>query len=342
MGQTIEVTSKELVLQAKSDPSLLFRSPENGGVRFDHFLEYVKTEASEAGSSTETAKDRAAIRSMAEKIKKTRTGIEKASKDIQADLRDRAAKVKSHTASMAERLDELRETVREPLTKFEIEEKKRKEAEQVRLRDHKDRLDYIDGLADDRIWLGKDWLQQRVHELKEFQNRDFEEFQDSANLKIENVMAALLSGIAEIERKEAEQAELEELRRFKAEREAAERKNASKEPASEDLQNEVFEPEQVKSPAVSETTRSVSETREPVSETQATEPETTSPVSETKSGIPSYVRPVKTGFSEEDLKRMTAAKQAVMEAATLPEDAARAVVRALVRGQIPFVKFERG
>lgn len=95
----------------------------------------IEAEALALIADVSTAKGRDAIRSNAANVAKAKVRIDDAGKTLVADLKEMPKKVDASRKAVRDRLDNLRDTVRQPLTNWEAEqaiiEAERKEAERL-------------------------------------------------------------------------------------------------------------------------------------------------------------------------------------------------------------------
>ena len=112
--------SKDLVVLESLKSKELFK--ENGLKRV---LDEIAKKAKEHKPDVSTAKGRDEIASLAYKVSRSKTFIEKMAKDFVADLKAEIKPIDDARIAAVKTLDNLREEVRDPLTKWEIAEKTR-------------------------------------------------------------------------------------------------------------------------------------------------------------------------------------------------------------------------
>lgn len=161
----------------------------------------------------ETTKGRDAIRSLAAKISRTKTGLDELGKEHVAALKKQTGAVDVQRKLIRDRLDDLRDEVRKPLTEFE-------EAEANRINGHEAALVIvIEGHLFDGPATPTQIMERQV-ELSRLVERDWQEFGDRANAAYQVTFPRLEGMRVAAEKAEADAAELIKLRRFAAEQEA--------------------------------------------------------------------------------------------------------------------------
>ncbi len=189
-----------------------------GGLQ--QFITLVKAEVEGEVPDLKTRKGRERIASLAAKVSKSKTAVEKPGRDYLRRLKEMPKVVEAELREFVTAMDALRDETRRPLTEWEDAEAARVAAHEqaiARLRAHGadlaqltsedllDRIGTVDGIA-----LGEAW----------------EEFAAEAGQVKDQVLVVLRESLASRQKYEAEQAELARLRaeqeaREKADREAA-------------------------------------------------------------------------------------------------------------------------
>jgi hypothetical protein len=123
--------SLELVVARQVEIAPLFY---NGGM--DNLLQAIETHVMAFIPDVSTAKGRSEIKSIAYKVAQSKTAIDDAGKNLVADKKKEIQAVDELRRSCRDRLDALKEKVREPLTNWELAEEQRKKR-------HADRLDEL-------------------------------------------------------------------------------------------------------------------------------------------------------------------------------------------------------
>lgn len=174
---------------------------------------------------TTTAAGRQAIRSTARKVTRSKTAIDAARLALTKDLRQRTETINATAKIGIKDLDDLAETIRQPLTDWEAADAARQAALQARL----DALD-IPSL----VGMTADELRAEVDRLAAIQiDETWQEVRGAAAEKHGRNLAAVQAAWTQAVQIEAERAELEEFRRQKAEREAEQKRVADEKAAAE-------------------------------------------------------------------------------------------------------------
>ena len=196
----------------------------------DSLVEAIRKQAHDDNTFDMTTKEgRDGIKSLAYRVARSKTFIVEMSKEYIKPMDDKIKTARAATKSMESKLDELRDEIRDPVTKFEAQEEER-------INEIKDRMGRFDLLTKTDETTTSDQLVARLDELAMLFDFDWQEYEDIA-LKAYNRVKDVLEtkhqarvqheeDQKELERLRAEQAaekeELEQLRKEKREREAAE------------------------------------------------------------------------------------------------------------------------
>lgn len=214
-----------LILQVEANPLLVLTDQE----QFDRFYDEVAAEVRAHEPDLSTLAGRKAIASLAYKVARTKTAIDDAGKLLTEEKRAEIKKVDEARKRIREKLDELKDEARKPLTEWET-------AEEARVARVTAVLDQLKAaaviLADDT----SETLKARLATVEAI-TIEFDEFQDyeaAAKAQWDGATTALQAGIERLLQEEADRRDLERLRaeaaeraqREAAEREARERENA--------------------------------------------------------------------------------------------------------------------
>lgn len=201
---------------------------------FEKLYSQVKEAVEKHVPDLSTKSGRDAIASTAYKVARTKTALIAQGKKLTEGWRDQTKKVNAACNKIEERLDTLRDTVREPLNDWETAEKARVDKHEKAIASL---LAYVTLSADYPSGEFKD-MRDAVEAV--IVDASWDEFQDRAQLAKTDALAALdrLTGIAE--KRESDAAELEQLRAAQAERDRqdAERRAAEEAAAAEALRVE--------------------------------------------------------------------------------------------------------
>lgn len=196
-----------------------------GGLQ--QFIDLVKGEVLDEVPDLKTRKGRERIASLAAKVSKSKTAVEKPGRDYLRRLKEMPKVVEAELRVFVTAMDALRDETRRPLTEWEA-------AEDARVDRHNDRLNWLKTLTDDLGELTSLHINGLIAEAKGMQlGAHWEEFEaEAANAK-DKVLATLRAALQKREQFEAEQAELARLRREADERAEQDRIRLAQESAVE-------------------------------------------------------------------------------------------------------------
>lgn len=119
---TRQMTIKELhsVSSETIKQKLILKDEAN----IDKAIDLIEKSVRENVPSIDTKEGREELRSLAFSVKRSRTAIEKAVKDIKSDLNKKGKEIAAKGKAAAERLDALHDEIRAPLTEYEENEKR--------------------------------------------------------------------------------------------------------------------------------------------------------------------------------------------------------------------------
>lgn len=184
---------------------------------FEDLLDKIRTEVRSHVPDLTTDKGRKAIASLAHKVTKTKTALDEAGKSLTEDLRKQVKTVDDSRRKIREKLDELRDEARKPLTDWE-------EAEEARQERVKAALSRLESLTAIQVDDDSDVVALRLEEAEAFaiDPDEFRETAEIAQASKARVVENLTAYHAKLLREEADRAELARLRREQEEREKAE------------------------------------------------------------------------------------------------------------------------
>lgn len=122
-----------LIVAEKLDVTTLFTDDGLQGI-----LQDIESQAMTHVPDIETDQGRKDIASMAYKVTRSKTLIDKMGKEVVADWKKKAKKIDGYRKQARDFLDDLKEKVRQPLTDYEAEQQKLKEEEE---RKEKEKID---------------------------------------------------------------------------------------------------------------------------------------------------------------------------------------------------------
>lgn len=207
-----------------------------GGLK--QFIDLVKGEIEGELPDLTTRKGRERIASLAAKVSKSKTAVEKPGRDYLRRLKEMPKVVEAELREFVTKMDTLRDETRRPLTEWEA-------AEDARIDRHNDRLNWLKTLADDLGELNSLQLKGLITEAEGMQlGAHWEEFEaEAANAK-DKVLTILRAALQKREQFEAEQAELARLRREAEERAEQDRIRLAQEAAVEAERQRVAQQQQ--------------------------------------------------------------------------------------------------
>lgn len=201
----------DLVLNKVLTPDIVFAP---GGV--DAILKKITDEVAAFKPDISTATGRKAIASIAHKVARSKTALDDMGKELVAEWKAKAGAVDAERRTIRERLDELKDQVRKPLTDWE-------DAEKARIFGHEDALATLEALTAFNGEPSLTEIERRLAEMEAMPKREWQEFGERYT-DISIAVTAKLKGMRDAAAKrEAERAELERLRAEQAAREAKER-----------------------------------------------------------------------------------------------------------------------
>lgn len=204
-----------------------------GGLK--QFIDMVKAEVEGEVPDLTTRKGRERIASLAAKVSKSKTAVEKPGRDYLRRLKEMPKVVEAELREFVTKMDALRDETRRPLTEWEA-------AEDARIDRHNDRLNWLKTLADDLGELSSLHIKGLIAEAEGMQlGAHWEEFEAEAGAAKDKVLTALRAALTKREAFEAEQAELAQLRAQAEAREKADREAAIAREAAEKAQREADE-----------------------------------------------------------------------------------------------------
>lgn len=174
-----------------------------------------KVRAFKPDMSSKAGRD--AIASIAYKVARSKTALDKMGKDLTDEWRKQTSTVNAMRNIAKERLEALQEEVRKPLTVWEDTEKSRVGTLKLRLQDLKN------AALDTAFITTSVELEERLLKANSLYQFDWQEFQGVADGEYENSKNTLNDRLQKQKQFEAEKIELERLRKEAAEREQKER-----------------------------------------------------------------------------------------------------------------------
>lgn len=207
-----------------------------GGLQ--QFIDLVKGEVLGEVPDLKTRKGRERIASLAAKVSKSKTAVEKPGRDYLRRLKEMPKVVEAELRDFVTKMDALRDETRRPLTEWEA-------AEDARIDRHNDTINRMKDLAAELGTLDAEQLQARLSELSAFQlGEAWEEFEAEAARTKEASLNAVQAALVARQKYDAEQAELARLRREAEERAEQDRIRLAQEAAVEAERQRVAQEQQ--------------------------------------------------------------------------------------------------
>lgn len=169
------------------------------------------------GLDASTAANRKKLASIAYSVAQAKTGIDGEGKDLVSEAKDKIKVVDGNRKAVRDKLDTLRDTIRQPVTDYE-------QAEQARLAAIQAVLDQLDTLASndsDGQRLSAEQLHMRKHQATALAKNNYGDMAADVAAKAESTLKYLDTAIAAAEEYEQQQAEIERMRTEQAAREQA-------------------------------------------------------------------------------------------------------------------------
>lgn len=312
----------------EADPAVIYREPDMVQQLFDAIKEEIASH--EVNLDTDTG--RKAIASLAHSISKRKVVLENAGKALTEHHRTETNKVNTIKKRVVDGLEALRDLARDPLTKWEAAEDARKETiNNIRT--------LFAGAAHARGEIAdiEMYLDRVVDAGRNISTDVFGDLTDAARSEEAEAIAALKASISRLKQ---EQADREELDRLRAEKVEAERAAAE---AERQRQAEASEKARIEAAEKAAADRAANEAR---LKAQAEIDAANKAAAAAQAELDRQAREKAEADRQEALREantkhrskvMKDAKEAIMEHSKVSEDAAKAIVLAIVAGSVPNV-----
>lgn len=205
-------TTTDLVISLPAKVDVVTFTDEKA---FDDLYDRIVKKVSEHVPDVSTKAGRDAIASLAYKVARTKTTLDKQGKDLTEEWRKNTSKVNATRNLIAERLDALQKTVRKPLTDWET-------AEEARVARHQSALNNLLSFVTMAVRPSDELKSMLATVSDTVVDESWDEFQIQAELAKVDAVSALTRLVDIAEKQEADARELEQLRAEKAARDAAE------------------------------------------------------------------------------------------------------------------------
>ena len=215
-ARRIEMNAQVNELQVLEQNVIVAAFAKRGGT--DELFEHIAQEVRSHVPDVTTKKGRDAIGSLAMKVSKSKTLIEKCGKELVAEQKAQIKLIDDDRIAIVKKFDALRDEILAPRDAWE-------KAEEDRVAKHTGAIRAIRSLYDENT------ANQEAHVIKGYifdlekleVDSSFEEFEQEAKLAKLETLEKLRTALVTREKYEAEQAELERLRKEQQEREQRER-----------------------------------------------------------------------------------------------------------------------
>ena len=197
------------------------------------FIDQVRDEVQSEVPDLTTKKGRDRIASLAAKVSRSKTAVEKPGRDYLRELKAMPKVVEAELREFVQTMDALRDQVRAPLNEWEAAESARKQAHEQAL--HEMQSWSVEGATSAQI-------EARLQAVKAIElGERWEEYEAQAGTAKDAAITLLEAALTTTKIHEAEQAELERMRKEAAEREQKEREERIAREAAERARVEAAE-----------------------------------------------------------------------------------------------------
>lgn len=221
---TDNTASTDLIVSLPAVPNVATFTDEK---EFDKLYDAILKKIDEHKPDVSTKKGRDEIASLAYKVARTKTALDKQGKDLTEEWRTNTTKVNVTRNKIKDRLEKLQTTVRQPLDDWEA-------SEDARVKKHQGALEMLLSFISTSMGHPSADLKAMLSTVEQIAaDASWEEFEDRASLAKRDAISALTRLIGAAEKQEADAAELAALRAAQAERDRqdAERREAEEKEA---------------------------------------------------------------------------------------------------------------
>lgn len=205
-----KVTDTDMIASIQLTPQIF---TEEGAL--ESVLNVIDETVRQLEADTSTNEGRKKISSNAWRIARSKTFLDDLGKKMVTTWKQKAKKVDSKRKHLRDHLDKLKASYRQPLTDWEVADKKRIEAIQ-------ERMDWLKSMATDHRHKGIDKIERMIQEVTgaEILEATYEEYTSEAMAARENALLWLKKSLEQARQIEKEKVELERLRKEAKVREA--------------------------------------------------------------------------------------------------------------------------
>ena len=193
--------STELALIEIKNPLVVFSTPKG----LDAIIDKIEAEVKSVDRDISTEEGRANIRSIAFKLAKSKTALDKIGLDLTEDQRKQIQAVNAERKRAWERMEALQHEIRKPLTDWE-------DAEKTRVADHEAALAHIESLGVFAEAPTTAQIEERIRQFSVLAPRKWQEFEPRYLYTVKTLSDGLETKLAASQKRDAEAAELERLR----------------------------------------------------------------------------------------------------------------------------------
>jgi hypothetical protein len=212
VAERVQTDSTDLVVVDKLTPMQVFAP---GGV--NDILEKITREVRSTQTDISTKAGRDAVASLAYKVARSKTALDEMGKQLVADWKTKAAAVDAERRTIRDRLDELKDEVRKPLTDWENAERQRVDGHEAAIA----AIVAVEQCIGPGSTSGE--IQAAIKSVQAMPTRDWQEFAKRSEEATTKTIANLRTYETVAVKREADQAELERLRAEQVAREQKER-----------------------------------------------------------------------------------------------------------------------
>lgn len=330
------------------------------GQDIDSMITKIRDEAKNLPLDMSVRKNREEVASFAYKIARSKTAVDKAGAALSAEYKEIPKKIDANRRVYKEAFERLQEEVRSPLNEWEQAEKERVQRHEQRIESIKENTDLGDDACSVSISGAIDMLSELVVD------ESWEEYEQEAHRVKASAIASLTAQLEKRKKYESEQAELELLRKAAAEqaqkdreeriaREAAEkaRQEQAEALAKAQAEKELAEQRRIAAEKQAEADRAKAE-QERIAAEQKAEQDRIEAQARAKQQAEAAAQAERDRIAAEQAKAEEekaareadrehqgninrAAMEAIQQAGSLTDEQARAVIVAIIKGEVPSV-----
>lgn len=323
------------------------------GQDIDSTITKIREAAKTLPTDMTVRKNREEVASFAYKIARSKTAVDKVGAALSAEYKEIPKKIDANRRIYKEAFERLQEEVRSPLNQWEQAEKERVQRHEQRIESIKQNTELSDDACSVSIGSAIGMLNDLVID------ESWEEYEQEARRAKESAIANLTAQLEKRKKYEAEQAELERLRQEAAEREQKDREERIAREAAEKARQE-----QAEALAKAQAEKELAEQRRIATEKQAeadriaaeqkAEQDRIEAQARAKQQAEAAAQAERDRIAAEQAKAEAekkareadrehqgsinrAAMEAIQHAGSLTDEQARAVIVAIIKGQVPNV-----